>query len=122
MTSELVKRLIYRADTMNGARPVGAGDGGTYSVGYYGPECAKDDMEAAAEIIRLTSALEEAEKRGTFKIGDRVEKIKGSSWRGVIVGTYSTRLTPEGYAVESENEPGSVQIYPAAALSAMVKL
>lgn len=53
---------------------------------------------------------------GQFKRGDRVEKISGSSWRGLVVGDYSTGLTPEGYAVESENEPGSVQLYPAKAL------
>lgn len=46
----------------------------------------------------------------------RVRKIKGSSWQGHIVGFYSTELTPIGYAVESEREPGSVQIYPQAAL------
>ncbi len=51
-----------------------------------------------------------------FKIGDRVYKTKGSFWRGRIVGTYSTKLTPEGYCVESLLERGSVQIYPAAAL------
>jgi len=56
--------------------------------------------------------------RGLFKIGDRVTKRSGSSWTGYVVGTYSTKLTPEGYAIESENEPGSVQIYPAAALAA----
>lgn len=33
-----------------------------------------------------------------------------------MCGTYSTSLTHEGYAVESEREPGSVQIYPASAL------
>jgi hypothetical protein len=54
-----------------------------------------------------------------FKRGDRVRKIKGSSWRGTVCGEYSTSLTPEGYAVESEREPGSVQIYPAAALEAV---
>jgi dihydrofolate reductase (trimethoprim resistance protein) len=52
----------------------------------------------------------------TFQLGDAVEKIRGSSWHGRIVGWYSTDLTPEGYAVESDFEPGSVQIYPAAAL------
>lgn len=52
----------------------------------------------------------------TFRIGDRVTKVSGSSWTGTIVGIYSTKLTPEGYCVESENEPGSVQIYPAKAL------
>jgi dihydrofolate reductase (trimethoprim resistance protein) len=51
-----------------------------------------------------------------FKIGDLVRKIKGSQWHGFIVGTYSTNLTPEGYAVESLFEKGSVQIYPAQAL------
>ena len=53
-----------------------------------------------------------------FRLGDRVTKTKGSSWTGRVVGFYSTELTPEGYAVESENEPGNVQIYPAAALGA----
>lgn len=52
----------------------------------------------------------------TFNIGDRVRKRSGSAWQGLIVGWYSTRLTPEGYAVESEVHSGSVQIYPVAAL------
>ena len=51
-----------------------------------------------------------------FAVGDRVRKIKGSAWQGRVCGTYSSSLTPEGYAVESEREPGSVQIYPASAL------
>lgn len=51
-----------------------------------------------------------------FKRGDYVEKISGAAWSGKIVGTYSTRLTPEGYCVESIAHPGSVQIYPAKAL------
>lgn len=51
-----------------------------------------------------------------FKLGDLVRKAKGSEWHGTVVGTYSTSLTPEGYAVESATERGSVQIYPAAAL------
>lgn len=51
-----------------------------------------------------------------FQIGDEVRKVKGSQWHGRVVGTYSTDLTPEGYAVESSTEKGSVQIYPAAAL------
>jgi len=52
-----------------------------------------------------------------FKIGDRVQKTKGSAWHGRVVGFYSTDLTPIGYAVESEREPGSVQIYPEAAIA-----
>ena len=51
-----------------------------------------------------------------FKIGDRVKKKSGSEWQGKIVGWYSTTLTIEGYAVESETHKGSVQIYPASAL------
>lgn len=51
-----------------------------------------------------------------FKLGDRVRKIGGSSWHGHVRGFYSTELTRYGYAVESEREPGSVQIYPEIAL------
>ena len=51
-----------------------------------------------------------------FRIGDKVRKVRGSQWHGKIVGTYSTELTPEGYAVESKYEIGSVQIYPVQAL------
>lgn len=54
--------------------------------------------------------------RATFRLGDRVRKKSGAAWQGRIVGWYSTTLTPEGYAVESEAHPGSVQIYPVAAL------
>lgn len=54
-----------------------------------------------------------------FALGQRVRKIKGSSWQGRVVGFYSTELTQIGYAVESEREPGSVQIYPEAALEEM---
>lgn len=58
--------------------------------------------------------------RPKFQIGDPVYKRSGSEWRGCIVGTYSTKLTPEGYAVESSYERGSVQIYPAAALEPVI--
>ncbi len=76
---------------------------------------ACEDLTAAGyRVVREGDA-------GTFRIGDRVTKISGSSWTGRVVGTYSTSLTPEGYAVESENEPGSVQIYPAAALRALAE-
>lgn len=49
-------------------------------------------------------------------MGERVRKKSGAAWQGHIVGWYSTKLTHEGYAVESEAHPGSVQIYPVAAL------
>lgn len=51
-----------------------------------------------------------------FKLQDRVRKTKGSSWQGRVVGFYSTSLTKNGYCVESEREPGSVQLYPESAL------
>ncbi len=53
-----------------------------------------------------------------FNLGDRVTKTKGSNWTGLVVGFYSTKLTPIGYCVESETECGSVQIYPESALAA----
>ena len=55
-------------------------------------------------------------RRPAFKRGDLVRKRSGAQWQGHIVGEYSTALTPEGYAVESDAHVGSVQIYPAAAL------
>jgi dihydrofolate reductase (trimethoprim resistance protein) len=54
--------------------------------------------------------------RATFSLGDRVRKKSGAAWQGQVVGWYCTKLTPEGYAVESESHLGSVQIYPVAAL------
>ena len=56
------------------------------------------------------------ETHKTFRMGDTVRKVRGSQWHGRVVGQYSTELTPEGYAVESDTERGSVQIYPASAL------
>ncbi len=56
-----------------------------------------------------------------FKRGDLVRKRSGSQWQGIVVGEYSTTLTPEGYAVESEVHAGSVQIYPAAALELVAR-
>lgn len=68
-------------------------------------------------VEAITAALTAIEaSHGPFKRGDRVRKTKGSSWHGRVVGFYSTSLTPVGYAVESEREPGSVQIYPVSAL------
>lgn len=59
--------------------------------------------------------------QGKFAMGDRVKKTSGSEWVGHVCGTYSTALTPEGYAVESEAHAGSVQIYPDKALEAAPK-
>ena len=67
-----------------------------------------------ADAIRALPPVKQSV--GKFQRGDHVEKISGSKWRGKIVGEYATELTPEGYAVESDTETGSVQIYPAKAL------
>lgn len=53
-----------------------------------------------------------------FRLGDKVRKVRGSSWRGTVCGWYSTDHTPEGYNVNSDFEPGSVQCWPLAALEA----
>ena len=73
-----------------------------------GAACEADD---AIRAVLATSSGTPA-----FALGDTVRKTKGSQWHGTVVGTYSTTLTPEGYAVESSTEKGSVQIYPASAL------
>jgi dihydrofolate reductase (trimethoprim resistance protein) len=52
----------------------------------------------------------------TFDRGAHVKKKSGAYWCGYVVGFYSTALTHEGYAVESEAHQGSVQIYPLSAL------
>jgi dihydrofolate reductase (trimethoprim resistance protein) len=54
----------------------------------------------------------------TFGVGDRVRKKSGAAWQGRIVGWYSTQLTPEGYAVESEAHPGSCRFTQSRRLSA----
>lgn len=75
-----------------------------------------DHVAALATARR--EAMEDAANR-KYRLGDRVTKIKGSSWTGRIVGFYTTTLTPIGYAVESETENGSVQIYPESAIRAL---
>lgn len=70
-------------------------------------------------IKRLYAAPQATVTGGKFKLGDRVTKTKGSKWTGRVVGFYSTTLTAIGYAVESETETGSVQIYPEAALTTL---
>lgn len=59
---------------------------------------------------------------GVWKIGTRLRKKKGSSWQGRVVGYYSTSLTNVGYCIESEREPGSVQIYPSSAVEPVENL
>ena len=80
-------------------------------------EKARVLLSTRVEASRLDSAMDDIEEtHSTFNLGQRVRKTKGSQWQGRIVGWYTTELTKEGYAVESEREKGSVQIYPASAL------
>lgn len=81
---------------------------------YTKPDDDGDYVTYTDALTALASPQPDALRK--FKIGDRVRKKSGSSWNGRVVGFYSTKLTPIGYAVESEREPGSVQIYPEAAL------
>ena len=69
-----------------------------------------------AMVVHVPTEELYTKAKPAFELGDSVRKTKGSKWKGRVVGTYSTALTPEGYAVESSTETGSVQIYPAAAL------
>lgn len=84
-------------------------------------EVIRDMAEAIGSFRQSIAALKPADATPSmaerkFQRGDHVEKTSGSNWRGMVVGEYSTALTPEGYAVESATETGSVQIYPAKAL------
>lgn len=51
---KLVERLRERARTMNGAEPVGAGDGHTYTLCYYSAGDRGLDREAATALERVT--------------------------------------------------------------------
>lgn len=73
-------------------------------------------LEASRALASLFNMKAPVVTGRKFALRDRVRKTKGSSWQGRVVGFYSTMLTPIGYAVESEREPGSVQIYPEDAL------
>jgi hypothetical protein len=91
-------------------------------VAYAGGAVEYRRVVVSAEV--LTALLDMAQGReawptgAMFQRGQRVQKTKGSSWHGCVVGWYSTKQTTLGYCVESEREPGSVQIYPEIALKA----
>jgi hypothetical protein len=99
-----------------------AGRGSVVSM-EHGTRTAKPapTMDEFRQMARTALDAHRGKSARKFNLGDRVTKTKGSSWTGLVVGFYSTSLTPIGYAVESENEPGSVQIYPESALEACLK-
>lgn len=74
------------------------------------------NREAIEKVFELPDVPIASPGSEWWKVGTRVRKVRGSSWQGHVVGFYQTSLTPRGYAIESEREPGSVQIYPEAAL------
>lgn len=86
---------------------------GSYDVPPPKPRQIDLDIDCAVAALQFAAAA----SGGEFALGDRVTKRSGSSWTGLVVGFYSTTLTPIGYAVESETERGSVQIYPEKALA-----
>jgi hypothetical protein len=59
----LVERLKHRASTMNGVTPVGASDGNTYAVGYYGLVDRKLDNEAATALATMSAANADLRRR-----------------------------------------------------------
>jgi hypothetical protein len=85
-------------------------------LGYY---FSDEPNEHARSRPLYTAPIAQTAPIGKFRMGDLVKKSTGSEWVGHVCGTYSTALTPEGYAVESEAHAGSVQIYPAKALEAV---
>jgi len=70
--------------------------------------------ECGREYQRATPPADKPAQK--WHLGDTVAKKRGSSWRGKVVGFYSTDFTTIGYAVESHFEPGSVQVWPEVAL------
>jgi hypothetical protein len=81
-------------------------------------DCNCDEYIYEFELVNAAPIAQTA-PQGKLRMGDLVRKTSGSEWEGHICGTYSTELTPEGYAVESAAHKGSVQIYPAKALEAV---
>lgn len=75
--------------------------------------------QVAIRDALYTAPIAQTAPQGKFRTGDLVKKSTGSEWVGHVCGWYSTTMTPEGYAVESEAHAGSVQIYPAKALEAV---
>jgi hypothetical protein len=74
----VVERLERRAKTMNGAQPVGAGDGNTYTVGYYSLGDNKLDTEAATALLALS-----AENAGMRELLERTERNR-DMWKGQV--------------------------------------
>lgn len=78
----------------------------------------KITIEANGNVNLYNQLTTSVEKWGKFTIGQRVRKKlseNAGEWQGHIVGAYVTN-NGIGYAVRSERERKSVQIYPESAL------
>lgn len=91
-------------------------NGTVFDAITHSTHCGLSDEEKDALLVWMGVEKELPSDRSKFGLGARLRKIKGASWQGIVVGHYATDLTPDGVAVESEREKGSVQIYPVAAL------
>lgn len=137
-TLEFAAREGVHNQSKGGDANAGAARDANKPIPDTSPGVTAGAIEAATRIRNLFAQLSEARREGDlyrraygclscgekvrdcrFELGQHVRKKSGSSWQGRIVGFYSTTLTPIGYAVESEREPGSVQIYPESALEAL---
>lgn len=99
-------------DAIEAAKDVLAGRGnGTYD-------------EALDAIRWLLAALKEDERHllayrfpiaASFPLGTPVRKVSGPEWQGVVVGYYSSTLTPEGLVIEctAPGARGQVHVEPA---------
>lgn len=76
-----------------------------------GLKCTKIKMRSA---LQLPSSLHPI-KCHLCRRRSRTQEV-WRRWAGQIVEWYRAKLTPKGYAVESESHHGSVQIYPVTAL------
>lgn len=78
---------------------------------------ATDQLHAAILAVSEAQKREREARTGwAFAEGNLVRKKSGSWWEGRVVGTYSTKQTPRGYAVQLDKPFGPVQIYPESAL------
>lgn len=95
-------------------------DEGAWADGYRAGELkwAQACEAMTAEIERIEALARPDGFR--WGLGAKLGKKRGSSWRGTVCGFYSTPHTPEGYCIASEFEPGSVQVWPAAALEELM--
>jgi hypothetical protein len=86
------------------------------SLGDDGYEAMADRVHAAEAALAVMPPVPAGLVATRWQLGDKVRKKRGSSWRGTVCGFYSTPHTPQGYCVDSAFEPGSVQVWPEAAL------